>query len=115
MSLIDAYSRLKAFRDNFPDKSSRGVSTDYINEYHSIVDIIDAETDIDLEQYRIPASAINPVVASSNYMNGQVTYSNESYCKIPFFKMKVDGLLNRFQIMLNQPEPEVAKSQIGFK
>jgi hypothetical protein len=114
MSLVDAYSRLKAFKDNFPDKSSRGVSSDYVDEYHAIVEIIIVETGLPLDQYKIPDTAINQSIISSD-RNGNKSYSETLYCKTEFFKMKVDGLLNRFEFLLNQPKPEVEKPTIGFK
>jgi len=115
MSLPDAYSRLKAFRDNFPDKSNFGVSSDYVHEYHDIVTMIQKVTGLDLQQYMIPDEAVSARVTSANMMSGKKTYSSETYCKKEFFKMKVDGLLNRFELLLNQPEPEEKKHQIGFK
>jgi hypothetical protein len=114
MTLIDAYSRLKAFKDNFPDKSGRGVSSDYVDEYHNIVQIIETETGLELEQYRISNEALKPSIISSD-RNGNKRYTDTIFCKTEFFKMKVDGLFNRFEFMLNQPAVEEEKQTIGFK
>lgn len=116
MSIADSYSRLKAFRDNFPDKSSFGVVEDYVHEYHDIVNDLEADTGMSLLKYRVPNEALKPRVTQANMFTGEKKYSSDRYCKTELFKMKVDALLNRFTFSLdNQSEQVEDEYQIGFK
>lgn len=114
MALVDSYSRLKAFKDNFPDKSI--VSSVYVLEYHDIVNDLEKDTGLDLLKYRITNESVAPLVTSANWVTGEKTYSSEKFCKAPFFKMKIDGLLNRFTFPINdEAKKEGSGYRVGFR
>lgn len=106
--LFDAYARLMAYRKNIPESPPFGlIGLPYIQEYHDIVNLIEATVGEKLDQYKVPASAINPKVTSYNMMSGNKTYSEEVYCERTMLCMKVDALLNR--LSFNE-----SKTTIGF-
>ncbi len=107
VALAEAYARLAALRQNVP---SPYVEVKYVNEFHQVVDLLERETGATLKHVRIPEHEVRPVVAGSNYLDGSVDYSRDSYCDHPYFTMKVDALLMMFEMAMgSRPGP------IGFR
>jgi hypothetical protein len=108
MNLIDAYTRLVAFRKNIPEKTVFGVEESYVKEYHDIISLLEKETGGDLTQFRVPSSAIIRRVSSSSYLTGAKEYTREKYCEKTILCMKVDALLLKFEL-------EDKNTEIGFR
>jgi hypothetical protein len=66
-----------------------------------------------LDNFRISADEIQPIVVSRNYLDDSVEYSRDRYCDHNFFLMKVDGVLMMFEVLLSPAEAQ--KAPIGFK
>ena len=110
MQTVEAYSRLKALRQNVPDQP---VAVPYITEFHQILDLLEKASGVSLQGFRIPQSEVRPVDVGGNYLSGDTYYSRDPYCDRSFFLMKVDGVLSMFEILLSTPSS--AKAPIGFR
>lgn len=89
-----AHARLRALRDNIPDQTT--VGTDYIFDYHEIVSSLES-LGVKLPMFKIPPTAIH-------------TEDGVTWCHSSFFKAKVEGLLNLFDISQTKEG-----TQIGFR
>ena len=106
-ALVEAFARLTSLRQNLPEHE---VAVKYVNEYHEILDLLEQASGGNLVNSRIPASEVRPIVVASNYLDGSVTYSDDSFCDHAFFTMKVDAVLMMFEMAMgSRPSP------IGFK
>jgi hypothetical protein len=65
--LIEAYSRLKALKENVPGTY---VAAAYVTEFHEILDILERVSGTNLANFRIPAAEFKPAVTSINYVKG---------------------------------------------
>ena len=52
--LIEAYTRLKAFKEHLPQTSE--IDVRYVREFHSILDLLTSCTGFDLKNFYIPSS-----------------------------------------------------------
>jgi hypothetical protein len=110
MAVLEAYARLKSLRQNLPGYD---VEMRFVNEFHQILDLLHQGTGVDLANFRIPPSELRPIVVAGNYLDGSVEYTDEPFCNNAYFLMKVDGVLNMFEVLLapsSGPKPS-----IGFK
>lgn len=105
---MEAYARLRSLRENLPNYHS--VSEKYVDEYHDVLTTLAKLSAIDLDSFRVASSHVQRAVTSSNYRTGQKTYSESKHCERSFLMMKIDGVLNLFN-MLTQKE---VKRPIGF-
>jgi hypothetical protein len=112
MQVIEAYSRLKSLRQNVPTGS---IETKFVEEFHQILELLEGASGTTLENFRIPASEIRPIVTGGNYLTGEQRYSNKPYCDYHFFVMKVDGVLTMFELLVSQGQGSSGKTTIGFK
>ncbi|MCX6832866.1 MAG: hypothetical protein NT028_12190 [candidate division Zixibacteria bacterium] len=103
--LMQAYARLKAFRDHVEQLA---ISELYVKEYHAILDEI-AELGYEIDKFRIPVEMLTRKLSSSNYLTGAEQYSKELYVEKAFFMMKLDGLLYCFR-----PSTQEPPTSIGF-
>lgn len=109
ITIIEAYSRLKSLRKNAPDPE---VETKFVTEFHGILDLLENGGIISLSRFRVPASELRPLGIGGSYETGETYYSDEQYCDAVFFRMKVDGVLTMFEVLLAPAPPESAR--IGF-
>lgn len=109
MQVLEAYSRLKALRQNVADQPVAG---QVVVEFHQILDLLEAASQVSLQGFRIPESELRPIESGGSYLSGQVDYSRESYCDRAFFLMKIEGVLIMFEVLLSTP---AGKPSIGFK
>ena len=65
--------------------------------------MLEEETGVDLSQFRVPNSEIKPRVTSYNPRTGK-SYSQEVYCERAYLFMKIDALLNKFNIEEDGPK-----------
>ena len=110
LELFEAYSRLKSLRQNVPNGPIR---TQFVDEFHQILDSLEEASGTDLRNFRIPASEIRPVITGSNYVTRETYYSDKPYCDYNFFVMKVDGVLTMFELFVSSSSG--AKTPIGFR
>ncbi|MBI2818975.1 MAG: hypothetical protein HYX73_03265 [Acidobacteria bacterium] len=103
--LVEAYSRLKALKGNLPSL----VDEIYVIEYHEILAMLEELSGVDLKNFRVPASQIRPRLVSGNLLTGEQRFSNGKYVQHSFLMMRIDGVLNMFEILSSQP-----KTTIGF-
>lgn len=106
--IIRAYTRLISLKQNLPQEYD--THEKYINDYHTIVDLLSKEINISLDEFKIPSNEIKPIWTGGNYLTGENFYSDDSYCEKTLFLSKLEALLSYFQIKyLSQEE-----SKIGF-
>lgn len=105
LELLEAYARLKGFKDNVPTTDS--IRDNYVNDFHSIIDLLEKITGRNLSGFRV-----SPDVMYRQYVDwrkGQMT--REQYCPRPALMMKVDAVLTFFQFQLQDHK----KGPIGFR
>ena len=107
--LAKLLARLTALKNNLPKHS---VERKYADEFNSILTELGMISGESLDEFKIPASEIQPRVMSFNMMSGNKTYSSTSYCDKEFLLMKVDGVLGYFTLLL---QPTEIKNQMGFR
>jgi hypothetical protein len=93
--LQEAYARLQALKDNLP--TGPLVEETYVQEYHSILDLLTTASGADLGNFRVPPSQVRPMLSFE-----------ENSCERTFLMMKIDGILMLFSLSSQ-------KIQIGFK
>ncbi len=110
LKVLEAFSRLKSLRKNVPNQP---VETRFVNEFHQVLALLEATSDVKLDSFKIPASEVRRISTGGNYLTGETRYSSEPYCDYAFFTMKVDGVLTMFDLLINQGSGD--KPGIGFK
>ena len=112
--LLKALALLQAFRQNLPNGS---IEEDYVIEYHQILEAIQQQTGEELKDFFIPANKLEHEVAGTspptrgNHFRPQTHYTDERFCDLEFFRMKLDAAINYLNYLL-PAEPE--KRSIGF-
>jgi hypothetical protein len=95
-TLLKTLSLLQSFNANLPKRELR---TADIIEYHSLLDEAARDLVCNLDEFRIPATAIQsreiPTSVSFDAFGNPSTRSipMEQYCRIEPFKRKIDGLI----------------------
>ena len=110
MAVLEAFARLKSLRQNLP---AHPVEVKFISEFHQILDLLQEGAHVNLDNFRIPPSEVRPIVVGGNYLDGSVDYSDEPYCETSYFLMKVDAVLNMFEVLLSPASGP--KPAIGFR
>ena len=108
--LAQAYARLQAMKDNLPKNYE--VDQKYVQEFHQILDTLQAASGSDLKNFRVPQNEIHPQVSGGNYITGEVHYSGKQVCERNYLAMKIDGDLGFFTI---KTAPAAKKKEFGFK
>ena len=106
--LLKLLARLTAIKNNLPPSS---VPSKYSDEFNSILEKLEENTDENLTEFKIPRSEVQPRVVSFNMLSGNKSYSSENYCDREFLLMKIDGVLGYFTLLL---QPSDVKNTIGF-
>ena len=102
IELFEAYSRLEGLKNNIPNKDS--IRDNYVIDYHSILDLLEKITNINLSGFRVPSEELKPY----QWHTGDTT--REKYCPRPVLMMKVDAVLMFFRFQMGDSE----KKPIGF-
>ena len=107
-TLARAYAMLQSLRQNVDKLTS--VEEIYVNEYHAALDILE-NTGIDVTQFRIPPSEVQPRLTSWYYDGSETpgAYSKEKYVPKELLLTKLDAVLLYFDITHSE-EPR----KIGF-
>ena len=98
-TLARAFATLSSLRKNIGEMTAQHVSETYVNEYHTVLDRLEA-IKIDVSDFRIPDLVVKPKVISVpavNYLTGEsrghVSYSKEKYVDKSFILTKLDAIL----------------------
>ena len=109
VEMLEAYSRLKALRQNVPPHR---VGSAFVNEFHGALDLLTKVSGLDLSNFRVPPSQVQPIAVAGNYLTGETDYSSDSFCDRDYLLMKVDGVLSMFELLMTQAS--TGKPAIGF-
>src|ERR1700674_4102875 len=96
--LAAALARFEGFQKNKPI----WIKEDIVDEYHAIVDAIAAETNENLDDFKIPSAEVKPKILGSRPapyggFNRQVMYSSDKYCDTGRFYRQVESLAEYLQ------------------
>jgi hypothetical protein len=105
--LMEAYARLKALNENLPDRPNRLLEPRYVEEFHSLVTLLQAHSSADLSRFKVPPTAI-AVKAGREGM--AVELDGHDWYDRHFVKAKIEGLLGFFELRWSEPKP-----RIGFQ
>ena len=95
-SIKQAYSRLLALKDNLPQVFQADGT--YVDEFHSILDTLQRESEQDLSAFRVPASEMMKQSSGGNDISGKVYYTGRKECLRAFLMMRIDGVLGFFAL-----------------
>ena len=104
--IVRAYVLLKSLRKNIDKMGS--IPEIYVQEYHTIIDKLENNTNITLTEFLIPDSEIQPEPRYYHPSTG-TKYSKEKYTAHAFMFTKMDAVLSYFEIITSQ-EPR----RMGF-
>jgi len=82
---------MRALKDNLPDVYE--VEDTWVKEFHDAIEGLQQQLAMNLDEFRVPASAVYRSISSSNYVTGEVTYSDGLWCQRTVLLQKVDALL----------------------
>jgi len=85
--------RIEAIRRNIPKE----IPEERVEEYHRLIDELEAASDEDLSPFRIPADEVKPKrVSIPIFLNGgpppQPVFSEKKYCDHNLFSRQIEGL-----------------------
>ncbi len=106
--ILRAYALLTSLRQNLPGHPE--VEERWVREYHEAVTKIEGATKKDLSEFRVSHDSLERLVASSNYLTGEVTYRNGLWCERSVLLQKIDAILTYFT-GVQAPD----KDKIGFR
>jgi len=86
-----AISRLNSLSQN--TKENGLVHEKYVTEYHLIIKTLE-ESDINLEEFKIPESELTQTIVGSNYVTGEIDYGDYRDVDGTYFTYKLESLLN---------------------
>jgi hypothetical protein len=104
-AIKQAYVRLKSLKANLPDRIHADQT--YVEEFHSIVDILQNESGHDLSAFRVPATQMQRESSGGNYITGEVFYTGRLVCTRSYLMMRIDGVLGFFTLVSS-------KETVGF-
>jgi hypothetical protein len=97
--ILRAYSILKALRENIDQIGS--IPEKYVREYHTVLDKLESSSGINLSEFRIPDSEIQPSLRAFTPGKGAV-YSSEKYAARAYMLTKMDALLGYFNTITSE-------------
>ena len=89
-TLARAHAKLVALRNNIADMHS--VNETYVTEYHASLDLLEG-IGIDVSDFRISSSEIQPLLTSWNIYDGSKTYSSAKFVPKALILTKLDSVL----------------------
>ena len=99
-ALVRAYAMLSSLRKNITQIVGN-VEETYVREFHAVLDRLKG-IGIDVSEFRIPDSMVNPRVTSFNMFTKETTYTEEKYVDKPYLLTKIDAILNYFEITTSE-------------
>jgi hypothetical protein len=106
--LMRAISLLTALQNNTKNANEfNDISDSHVTEFHTTLSSI-ADMGIDIKEFRIPDSELNPQVLVSK--SGRERYSEKKYVRKSIFLTKLEGIIIYLNFILKKPKPRA-----GFK
>lgn len=104
--LMEVYARLKALNENLPNRPNDSLEARYVEEFHSLVALLQSHSSFDLGRFKVRSTAI-----SVNAPRGEgVDLDGHNWYDLHFTKAKIEALLAFFELRWSEPKP-----QIGFR
>ncbi len=106
-----AYARLSALRKIIGDMVDYLVLETYVQEFHAVLDKLKA-IGIDVAEFRVPNSLVQPRIESSWYdgSGSHQSYSEEKYIDKSFILTKLDAILGYFEITMSEKPRKIGFS-----
>jgi len=100
-ALVRAYTMLSSLRKNIAQIGA--VLEKYVREFHTVLDRLEG-IGIDVSEFRIPDSEVQPRVTMTTYGGGgaEHSYSKEKYVDKSFILVKLDAILGYFEIITSE-------------
>jgi hypothetical protein len=105
--LMEVYARLKALNENLPNRPNRLLEPRYIEDFHSLVRLLQSHSSADLSRFKVPLTAISVKAGSEGTA---VDLEGSDWYDLHFVKAKIEGLLKFFELQWSEPKP-----RIGFR
>ncbi|HEX9897260.1 MAG TPA: hypothetical protein VGA85_06350 [Dehalococcoidales bacterium] len=95
-----AYATLISLRKNIGEIPNIKIPETFVREYHNVLDNLQ-KTGVDLIEFRVPDSEVQPVDTAMHIINNGKTvsrpiYTKEKYVDKPFLLTKLDAILGYF-------------------
>jgi hypothetical protein len=107
-ALVEVYAGLKALLGNLPDRPGKLVETRYVQEFHTLLALLQSHSSFDLSRFKVPTGAI--VVRAGQEGMAVDLDSGFDWYDASFVKMKLEALLGFFELQWSEPRPK-----IGFR
>jgi hypothetical protein len=106
--LLRSYATLTALKSNLSDQYE--VEETWVRQFNSAIEGIEKATGKDLADFKVRQDDLYRSVSSSNYVTGDVTYSDGLWCKRSLLVMKIDAVIMYFSGLQSD-----VQNRIGFK
>ena len=108
--VFEAFARLQGLKTNIPQ--SLNVDMKWVEEYHSILDVLEKETGNDFSNFKVPESETPVRQTRGNYVTENSPVYHVKTCERSFLMMKIDGFLQFFDLLTESQK--TGKPPIGF-
>lgn len=108
--VIEAFARLKGLKANIPQYSELDMK--WVEEYHSILDLLEKETAKDFSNFKVPESETPVRKTKGHYVTNNSPYYYVETCERAFLMMKIDSFLIFFDLYTESKKS--GKSPLGF-
>lgn len=106
--LLRAFALISSLKENIPDDFE--VSADWVIEYHNALDKVEKQIGKSLTEFRVQEKNLKRLLASGNYLTGEMTYTEGLWCERSILLQKVGAVLTYLQLLLKPPD-----KTIGFR
>jgi len=108
--VFEAYARLTGLKTNIPQ--SHDLDMKWVEEYHSILGILEKETGKDYSSFKVPESETPVRKTQGNYITENSPYYYVKTCDRSFLMMKIDSFLTFFELLTESKKS--GKPPVGF-
>ena len=98
-AIARVYAMLSSLRKNIDQIGA--VPEKYVREFHTMLDRLEG-IGIDVSEFRIPDSEVQPQVTIIRFERGEKSYSKEKYVDRSFILTKLDAILGYFEIITSE-------------
>jgi hypothetical protein len=102
--LYKSVAILNALKSNVASVTS--VDEKYVTEYRKVLQNL-KDVGLDVIDFDVPNSEIQPRQTSFNYLSHESTYSDEKYVDKHYLLTKIDSVLNYLNLLLDKRPPEL--------
>lgn len=93
--LLRAHARLQGLKANLPDDYE--VESTWVDEFHGCLDTIHEATSLDLNEFRVPRSAVTRSIAGRNTLTQEVHYRDGLWCERSVLLQRLDSVMFYFR------------------